>query len=83
MAPPVGKPLPCVPKLKPPPGPLRVGEFARVRAGVAVPRYQWGRVRPGEVGVIVQIQGAVVTMAFPSQGGWKGALEEMERAAPF
>ena len=83
LAPPVGKPLPCVPKLKPPPGPLRVGEFARVRAGVAVPRYQWGRVRPGEVGVIVQIQGAVVTMAFPSQGGWKGALEEMERAAPF
>lgn len=87
---PAGVPLPTVPRLPPPPPPpprgLRPGDWVRVKPAVVQPRYNWGRVRPGEVGIVASVGegagGDVVHINFPSQRGWAGVAEEMERVPP-
>ena len=60
----------------------------RVKLSVPVPRYNWGKVRPGEVGVITMMggghHGSTLYVNFPSQKNWAGVEEEMERVpAPW
>ncbi len=61
-------------------GDVKVGDKVRVKAKVKVPRYQWGMVSPGNVGILKNIDSdGDVKVDFPEQPGWHGVLKELEK----
>ncbi|CAE7890786.1 HERC2, partial [Symbiodinium sp. KB8] len=56
-----------------------VGTRVRVRPSVSDPAFGWGSVSHGEIGVISSINGTDCEIDFPSQSGWSGRLDELER----
>eukprot|EP01062_Namystynia_karyoxenos_P004295 TRINITY_DN11516_c0_g1_i1.p1 TRINITY_DN11516_c0_g1~~TRINITY_DN11516_c0_g1_i1.p1 ORF type:complete len:2272 (+),score=595.27 TRINITY_DN11516_c0_g1_i1:118-6816(+) len=59
---------------------LCVSEKVRVRPGVSRPMYSWGSVKPGNVGVMISVDGCRCKVRFPSTATWRGHTPEMERA---
>ena len=55
-----------------------VGSHVRIREDVSMPRYKWGSVQRGSIGVVTQIKGVDVIVDFPQQFNWTGQLCEME-----
>ena len=60
--------------------PIKIGDRVRVKATVNTPKYKWGTVNHGSVGVVVNISanGRDVAVDFPQQNNWTGLLAEME-----
>ncbi len=61
-------------------GMIRVGDRVRVRPTVDTPKYKWGSVSHGSVGVVTSIapNGRDLTVDFPQQSNWTGLFSEME-----
>ncbi len=59
---------------------VRVGDRVRVRPSVTVPKYKWGSVTHGSVGIVSSVApgGRDVTVDFPQQTNWTGSTSEME-----
>ncbi|XP_043075906.1 tripartite motif-containing protein 65 isoform X4 [Puntigrus tetrazona] len=57
-----------------------VGDSVRVKPSVVTPIHKWGSVTYLSVGVVKKIQGDLLTVDFPEQKNWTGAVSEMERA---
>lgn len=57
---------------------IEVGSHVRIRPNISTPRYKWGSVAHGSIGVVTAINGRNVTVDFPSQFNWTGQLKEME-----
>eukprot|EP00930_Biecheleria_cincta_P074945 TRINITY_DN62145_c0_g1_i1.p1 TRINITY_DN62145_c0_g1~~TRINITY_DN62145_c0_g1_i1.p1 ORF type:complete len:796 (+),score=164.02 TRINITY_DN62145_c0_g1_i1:60-2447(+) len=58
-----------------------VGSQVRVKAEVETPKYQWGKVRRGEVGTVTRIwDGDQCKVDFPSHENWGGWLPDLEVA---
>lgn len=55
-----------------------VGSHVRIKSNVSTPRYKWGSVVRGSVGVVTAINNGDVTVDFPQQFSWTGQLSEME-----
>eukprot|EP01013_Petalomonas_cantuscygni_P005253 TRINITY_DN157_c0_g1_i3.p1 TRINITY_DN157_c0_g1~~TRINITY_DN157_c0_g1_i3.p1 ORF type:complete len:1165 (-),score=190.89 TRINITY_DN157_c0_g1_i3:1625-5119(-) len=56
-----------------------VGDLVRVRRSVQQPRYQWGRLKPGTVGVVRRILSPErMDVEFPGVGHWFAYPPEME-----
>ncbi len=56
-----------------------VGSHVRIKSNVSAPRYKWGSVLRGSVGVVTAINdNGDVTVDFPQQFSWTGQLNEME-----
>lgn len=56
-----------------------VGSHVRIKSTVSAPRYKWGSVLRGSVGVVTAINdNGDVTVDFPQQFSWTGKLSEME-----
>lgn len=60
-----------------------VGSHVRIKASVSAPRYKWGSVLRGSVGVVTAINDNDVTVDFPQQFSWTGQLSEMELVSNF
>ena len=41
-------------------------------------RFQWGQVRPGEIGVVDRAEDGHAYVDFPSQSRWHGLVQELE-----
>ena len=41
------------------------------------PSFQWGRVKPESVGLLIAIDGGVAVCDFPEQTGWRAKLKEL------
>lgn len=54
------------------------GAQVRVRAGVATPKFNWGRVRKGELGFVTSVEGEQCRVDFRSQSNWLGYVPELE-----
>lgn len=56
-----------------------VGSNVRIKSNVSAPRYKWGSVLRGSVGVVTAMnENGDVTVDFPQQFSWTGQLSEME-----
>lgn len=55
-----------------------VGSHVRIKSNVSTPRYKWGSVVRGSVGVVTAINNGDVTVDFPQHFSWTGQLIEME-----
>merc|ERR1712196_583173 len=55
-----------------------------VRVCVDTPKYEWGNVRPGSVGVVrmVKYDASIVHVDFPEMRDWKCPIAELELCAP-
>lgn len=60
----------------------QLGDRVRVRPDVATPRFDWGLVKPLDVGQLVVFNGDDALVDFPRQTGWRGKLSELERVEP-
>lgn len=57
---------------------IGVGSAVQVRPDVETPRYQWGQVKRGEVGVVASVESQVLwKVDFPSCKGWKADPMEL------
>lgn len=54
------------------------GHAVRVRPDVKEPRFQWGSVSPGSVGVVIQQDNGHAYVDFPEQNRWHCLVEELE-----
>lgn len=60
---------------------IQVGNTVVVKPEVKDPKFQWGKVKPGDVGIITQIlEDDVIRADFKRQKNWKGCLSEMQLA---
>ncbi|KAK7864133.1 hypothetical protein R5R35_007650 [Gryllus longicercus] len=68
------------PPALPGPPPIKVGDRVRVKPSVRNPKYKWGSVTHGSVGVVTGISsnGRDLTVDFPQQNSWTGVVAEME-----
>ncbi|XP_031621811.1 probable E3 ubiquitin-protein ligase HERC2 [Contarinia nasturtii] len=58
---------------------IMVGSHVRIRQNVSTPRYRWGSVTNGSIGVVTSInENGDVTVDFPQQFNWTGTVNEME-----
>lgn len=57
---------------------LEVGDFVRVQEGVT-PKHNWGKVKPGDVGIVAAVAGDDCRVNFAAQGRWRGLCSEMEK----
>eukprot|EP01064_Diplonema_japonicum_P019617 TRINITY_DN2835_c11_g1_i1.p1 TRINITY_DN2835_c11_g1~~TRINITY_DN2835_c11_g1_i1.p1 ORF type:complete len:707 (+),score=126.15 TRINITY_DN2835_c11_g1_i1:83-2122(+) len=59
---------------------LVVGMKVRVKAEVPTPKYQWGNVSPGDVGIVTASNDGNLTcqVSFPRHHDWKGYQPDME-----
>ena len=76
---------PGSPESSPPASPsasprIRVGAYIRVKPSIKTPKFAWGRVSTGNIGVLTAVERTkeLVTVDFPSQRNWIGYLHEME-----
>ncbi|KAL0220351.1 hypothetical protein RCL1_000205 [Eukaryota sp. TZLM3-RCL] len=58
----------------------RVGDYVRVKSTVSQPAFQWGNVRPGDVGklISINIDNGECRVSFSSHQNWHAKLEELE-----
>mmetsp|Transcript_68047 Transcript_68047/g.148334 ORF Transcript_68047/g.148334 Transcript_68047/m.148334 type:complete len:815 (-) Transcript_68047:352-2796(-) len=63
---------------------LKVGDKVKVRADISEPKYKWGSVKPGMVGVLKRIDDdGDCFVAFPELPRlWRGLCSEMQKASP-
>ncbi|KAL0216548.1 hypothetical protein P9112_008732 [Eukaryota sp. TZLM1-RC] len=61
----------------------RVGDHVKVKSSVSQPTFQWGNVRPGDIGklVSVNIESSECRVDFPQHKGWHAKLEELEKVS--
>lgn len=53
-----------------------VGSHVRIRQNVSTPRYRWGSVTTGSIGVVTSIsENGDVTVDFPQQFNWTGTVK--------
>ena len=59
---------------------VRIGAYIRVKPSITTPKFAWGRVAPGEIGVVTAVERTkeLVTVDFPNQRNWIGYIQEME-----
>lgn len=58
---------------------IMVGSHVRIRSNVATPRYKWGSVPRGSIGVVTAVnENGTVSVDFPQQFNWTGQINEME-----
>ncbi|KAJ9473694.1 hypothetical protein DIPPA_17079 [Diplonema papillatum] len=59
---------------------IRVGAYIRVKPSVTTPKFAWGRVTPGDVGMVTEMERRreLVKVDFPKQRNWMGYIHEME-----
>lgn len=58
---------------------ITVGSHVRIRQNVSTPRYKWGSVAPGSIGVVTAInENGDVIVDFPQQFNWCGVQMELE-----
>ncbi|HEY9054064.1 MAG TPA: PEGA domain-containing protein [Rectinemataceae bacterium] len=68
-------------KAKPSPAQFRVGDTVRVKPEIGTPAYQWGSVKPGDVGVVKSLPSSgseIMIVDFPAQKDWMAKPQEME-----
>lgn len=59
----------------------KIGDKVRVRKNVEEPKYKWGSVSPGDIGVVVKIDSeGDLKVDFPAQSDWDAYPPEMELA---
>jgi len=58
---------------------FKVGDKVRVRSDVQTPKYGWGAVTCGDVGVITRISGDHARVYYPKHKSWNAHLPEMEK----
>lgn len=63
---------------------FKVGDEVKVKDSVKTPRYAWGKVSPGEVGVVKKEEDpdGKLRIDFPSQTHWTSPVDEMELVVP-
>lgn len=59
---------------------FEVGDRVRVKASVEEPRYGWGDIKAGDVGVIRGVDGEELRIDFEDRVGWIGIASDMEHA---
>lgn len=58
---------------------IMVGSHVRIRQNVSTPRYAWGSVVYGSIGVVTAVsENGNVSVDFPQQFNWNGHISEME-----
>lgn len=59
---------------------IKVGSHVRICQNVSTPRYKWGSVAPGSIGVVTAINEMTgdASVDFPQQFNWSGHISEME-----
>lgn len=58
---------------------IMVGSYVRIRQNISTPRYKWGSVAPGSIGVITAInENGDVSIDFPQQFNWSSHITEIE-----
>ena len=57
---------------------FKIGQLVRVKPTVDRPRYKWGNVKRGSVGVVAGIKKGDVIVDFPEQPRWHGLMKELE-----
>lgn len=58
---------------------IMVGSHVRIRQNISTPRYQWGSVGPGSIGVVTTMNASGdIGVDFPQQFCWNGHVSEME-----
>lgn len=58
---------------------IMVGSHVRIHQNVLTPRYKWGSVVPGSIGVVTAINdNGDINVDFPTQFNWCGKIDEME-----
>ena len=61
---------------------FKEGDQVRVQDDIGTPRYDWGNVSPGEIGVVTKIVNAEhMLVDFPSQTDWNADPADMEVVA--
>ena len=58
--------------------PKQVAAFLSALYGAVAMRFQWGQVRPGEIGVVDRAEDGHAYVDFPSQSRWHGLVQELE-----
>lgn len=64
--------------VEPPKPEFKLGDRVRVKADITQPKYSWGSVKAGDVGVVSYISRTMMSVDFPTQSYWNAAIEEME-----
>eukprot|EP01063_Lacrimia_lanifica_P039613 TRINITY_DN872_c0_g1_i1.p1 TRINITY_DN872_c0_g1~~TRINITY_DN872_c0_g1_i1.p1 ORF type:complete len:2135 (+),score=712.24 TRINITY_DN872_c0_g1_i1:61-6465(+) len=59
---------------------IEEGSKVRVRAAVKEPAFDWGRVRPGDVGAVIRMDAPNCYVEFPRCKKWKASLADLELA---
>lgn len=58
---------------------FKVGDKVRVQEDIGSPSYHWGDIRPGDIGVVVELRTEEhMIVDFPSQSGWNAHPLDME-----
>lgn len=58
---------------------IMIGSHVRIRSNVATPRYKWGSVPRGSIGVVTAVHdNGTLSVDFPQQFNWTGQMNEME-----
>eukprot|EP00931_Biecheleriopsis_adriatica_P048973 TRINITY_DN2830_c1_g1_i1.p1 TRINITY_DN2830_c1_g1~~TRINITY_DN2830_c1_g1_i1.p1 ORF type:complete len:825 (-),score=179.99 TRINITY_DN2830_c1_g1_i1:61-2535(-) len=55
------------------------GDRVRVHPDVEKPKYNWGKVKRGDVGTVISVNGKDCKVDFPRQKKWSGLCSEMEK----
>lgn len=64
-------------KLARPKPTFKVGDLVKVKKSVKQPAYNWGEVKPGDLGIISKV-GPTVSVDFPNQANWSSLPSELE-----
>eukprot|EP00118_Oscarella_pearsei_P022140 m.252836 g.252836 ORF g.252836 m.252836 type:complete len:3992 (+) comp40356_c1_seq2:177-12152(+) len=64
---------------------IRIGSRVRVKSSIPVPKFRWGGVTPGSVGVVKCFlpNGIDLKVNYSEQENWSGAIAEMEVVPPI
>lgn len=58
---------------------FKVGDKVRVHPDIGTPAYEWGNVRPGDIGVVTQlISVTLMVVDFPNHVDWNADPRDME-----
>eukprot|EP00928_Gymnodinium_smaydae_P020505 TRINITY_DN17922_c0_g1_i1.p1 TRINITY_DN17922_c0_g1~~TRINITY_DN17922_c0_g1_i1.p1 ORF type:complete len:1327 (-),score=191.01 TRINITY_DN17922_c0_g1_i1:399-4379(-) len=61
-------------------GRVTVGSRVKIRPGLKTPAYGWGGVTAESVGIVLKLDGQVMTVRFPQHNTWKGLASELTSA---
>lgn len=60
---------------------FKEGDQVRVQGDIGTPKYEWGNVSPGEIGIVKQLVNSEhMLVDFPSQDNWNADPADMELA---